>query len=88
VKSCLLFGQVEELEEVVEESGAAAKEGEMKRLHEDIEQLADGLRMTMNGKSSAETRVEQLMEEVEDKMETIEHLQVLSAILIFHSECY
>ena len=61
---------------MVEENGAAAKEGEMKRLHEDIEQLADGLRMTMNGKSSAETRVEQLMEEVEDKVETIEHLQV------------
>ncbi len=65
---------------MVEESGAAAKEGEMKRLQEDIEQLADGLRMTMNGKNSAETRVEQLMEEVEDKMETIEHLQVIYTI--------
>jgi hypothetical protein len=58
----------------------------MKRLHEEIEQLADGLRMTMNGKSSAETRVEQLMEEVEDKVETIEHLQVSTAIFTFHNE--
>jgi hypothetical protein len=58
----------------------------MKRLHEDIEQLTDGLRMTMNGKNSAETRVEQLMEEVEDKMETIEHLQVIVANYCYNSD--
>ena len=68
--------QVEELEEVVEESGAAAKEGDRKRMQDEIEQLSDALRMTMDGKSSAETRVEQLIEELEDKKETIEHLQV------------
>ena len=60
----------------MEETGAAAKEGERKRLQDEIEQLSDALRMTIDGKNSAETRVEQLMEEMEDKNETIEHLQV------------
>ena len=65
------------MEDAADESGTAAKEEELKRKQDEIEQLAETLRVTLNGKASAETRMEQLIEELEDKTETIEHLQVL-----------
>lgn len=72
------------MQDLADESGVAKVESVNKKLQEDIEALSEGLRFAMAGKDAAETRVVGLMGEVEDKQETVEHLQVVVSELEFN----
>ena len=52
-------------------------QADLKASKEDVDQLSDLLKTTLSGKSALEERVEQLMMELEDCKETVEHLNVV-----------
>jgi hypothetical protein len=66
-------------QELLEESGVAKLESSNKKLQEEVEALSEGLRLALSGKAAAETRVCEMMSDLDDKQETIEHLQVPSS---------
>ena len=70
-------GKHKEMQKQVEERGVAALLAQVQDSKKDVDELSDVLKTTLSGKTSVEERLEQVMLELEDTKETVEHLHVV-----------
>jgi len=70
-------GKQKETQKQVEERGVVALLAQVQDSKKEVDDLSDLLKTTLSGKTSVEERLEQVMLELEDTKETVEHLHVV-----------